>query len=99
MLRVTDSHPEDTPHFLAVDKKKRQVTLTDPAAATNLTTTSTQERGPMVAAPKMFAFDGLYTTEDQQASITIYSILITTHQPTYFIITVFHLSLSYSYCY
>ncbi|KAL5279541.1 KIF26B family protein [Megaselia abdita] len=69
MLRVTDSHPEDTPHFLAVDKKKRQVTLTDPAAATNLTTTSTQERGPMVAAPKMFAFDGLYTTDDQQTDI------------------------------
>lgn len=76
MLRVTDSHPEDTPHFLAVDKKKRQVTLTDPAAATNVTTTSTQERGPMVAAPKMFAFDGLYTTDDQQAR---YSILFYYH--------------------
>lgn len=69
MLRVSDTHTDpDTPHFMTVDKKKRQVTLTDPAAASNLAACSSQERGPMVAAPKMFAFDNLFTAEDQQVS-------------------------------
>lgn len=67
MLRVSDTHTDpETPHFMTVDKKKRQVTLTDPAAASNLAACSSQERGPMVAAPKMFAFDNLFTAEDQQ---------------------------------
>lgn len=54
-------------HFLSADKKKRQVTLTDPATITSAA--STQERGPMVAAPKMFAFDGMFTSDDSQADI------------------------------
>ncbi|XP_013098033.2 kinesin-like protein CG14535 isoform X2 [Stomoxys calcitrans] len=70
MLRVSDTHTDtETPHFMAVDKKKRQVTLTDPAAASNLAACSSQERGPMVAAPKMFAFDNLFTAEDQQSDV------------------------------
>ncbi|XP_058977156.1 kinesin-like protein CG14535 isoform X2 [Musca domestica] len=70
MLRVSDTHTDpDTPHFMTVDKKKRQVTLTDPAAASNLAACSSQERGPMVAAPKMFAFDNLFTAEDQQSDV------------------------------
>ncbi|XP_055848666.1 kinesin-like protein CG14535 isoform X1 [Episyrphus balteatus] len=70
MLRVSDSHmDEEHPHFMAVDKKKRQVTLTDPSAATTVAASTSQERGPMVAAPKMFAFDSLFTAEDQQSDI------------------------------
>ena len=68
MLRVSDNpiqQPNDqvTPSFMSIDKKKRQVTLTEPQAAT---TTNAQERGPMVSAPKMFAFDSLFTSEDSQ---------------------------------
>lgn len=67
-----DSHSNTTnssaqPHFLSADKKKRQVTLTDPTSIS--TATATQERGPMVAAPKMFAFDGMFTSEDTQAEV------------------------------
>lgn len=70
MLRVSDTHNDpEQPHFMSVDKKKRQVTLTDPAAASNMAASSSQERGPMVAAPKMFAFDSLFTAEDQQVII------------------------------
>ncbi|CAD7080007.1 unnamed protein product [Hermetia illucens] len=72
MLRVSDSpsvtDDDARPHFMTVDKKKRQVTLSDPTTCTAVASTS-QERGPMVAAPKMFAFDGLFTTEDLQSDI------------------------------
>lgn len=69
MLRVSDTHTDtEQSHFMTVDKKKRQVTLTDPTAASNVAASTSQERGPMVAAPKMFAFDSLFTAEDQQVS-------------------------------
>lgn len=80
MLRVSDDPPKASapageepqsqmqPSYLTVDKKKRQVTLCE--TQTNLAGSSaaTQERGPMVSAPKMFAFDALFTTEDSQVS-------------------------------
>lgn len=81
MLRISDNAPTApaapdnsstgaaavaAPHYMCADKKKRQVTLTDPAT---LTPAATQERGPMVAAPKMFAFDGLFTGDDTQADV------------------------------
>ena len=68
MLRIPDNAPTETaiPHYLCIDKKKRQVTLTDPAT---IVPTGSQERGPMVAAPKMFAFDGLFTGDDSQADV------------------------------
>ncbi|XP_067623434.1 kinesin-like protein CG14535 [Eurosta solidaginis] len=70
MLRVSDAHNDtENPHFMTVDKKKRQVTLTDPSAANAVAALTSQERGPMVAAPKMFAFDSLFTSEDQQSDI------------------------------
>ncbi|XP_065081385.1 kinesin-like protein CG14535 [Ochlerotatus camptorhynchus] len=60
-------------NYLTVDKKKRQVTLceTQPnlACGGGTSASSTQERGPMVSAPKMFAFDALFTTEDSQHDI------------------------------
>lgn len=73
MLRISDNQPPSNdsastvPHYLCIDKKKRQVTLTDPSTA--IANVSAQERGPMVAAPKMFAFDGLFTVEDSQSDI------------------------------
>lgn len=68
MLRVSDNQPEDkTVSYLSIDKKKRQVTLSEPTLSqTPQSLTSAQERGPMVSAPKMFAFDALHTSEDSQ---------------------------------
>lgn len=91
MLRISDSAPLDStsPHYLCIDKKKRQITLTDPTTipltittqaadetntsvsdgAGNTTTNVVQERGPMVAAPKIFAFDNLFTNDDVQTDV------------------------------
>lgn len=69
MLRVSDSQPEAEKNVsgLVIDKKKRQVTLSEPTTAqTPQASTSAQDRGPMVSAPKMFAFDALHTSEDSQ---------------------------------
>uniref|UniRef100_A0A182W6H7 Kinesin motor domain-containing protein n=1 Tax=Anopheles minimus TaxID=112268 RepID=A0A182W6H7_9DIPT len=85
MLRVSDDPPRQAstgeqqdqsapgststtpaPTYLTVDKKKRQVTLTE--TQSNVTM-APSERGPMVSAPKMFAFDALFTTEDSQQDI------------------------------
>ncbi|XP_060655199.1 kinesin-like protein CG14535 isoform X2 [Drosophila nasuta] len=74
MLRVADKASSISnsitnsgePHFMALDKKKRQVTLTDPK---NVCVPQAQERAPMVAAPKMFAFDNLFSAEDKQSDV------------------------------
>lgn len=73
MLRVIDNPPDgDKSSYLSIDKKKRQVTLSEPTAqTTNTMTQSTnatnlQDRAPMVSAPKMFAFDALHTSDDSQ---------------------------------
>lgn len=68
MLRVSDNQPEGEKNasYLSIDKKKRQVTLSEPTSQTPQPSTSAQERGPMVSAPKMFAFDALHTSEDSQ---------------------------------
>lgn len=76
MLRISDAVPGDPTktHYLCIDKKKRQITLTDPATiASNTTATAvagTQDRGPMVSAPKIFAFDNLFTHEDPQSDVS-----------------------------
>jgi kinesin family protein 26 len=62
MLRVTDS-AEDKDSCLLIDRKKRQVTFTEPVTQATATS-SVQDRAIMVSAPKMFAFDGLFTDED-----------------------------------
>lgn len=82
MLRISDYPPENsTSSFLSIDRKKRQVTLSESTSITNIPSTSPtlnasstqeRERGPMVAAPKMFAFDSLFTNEDTQVSPNIY---------------------------
>ncbi|KAH8260314.1 hypothetical protein KR026_009297, partial [Drosophila bipectinata] len=71
MLRVAErdrSAAGGEPDFMALDKKKRQVTLTDPRNVYP-PPQAAQERGPMVAAPKMFAFDNLFTAEDKQSDV------------------------------
>lgn len=70
MLRVSGSTPEGdkSESYLTIDKKKKQVTLSEPQSTGPNPSTSAQERGPMVAAPKMFAFDALHTKDDSQVS-------------------------------
>lgn len=69
MLRVADNQNDSlNPSNMSIDKKKRQVTLSEPSSGTAAVASATQERGPMVAAPKMFAFDNLFTNEDSQVS-------------------------------
>jgi kinesin family member 26 len=70
MLRVSDNQPEGdkASSYLSIDKKKRQVTLSEPTTtpAPQTSTNAQDARGPMVSAPKMFAFDALHTSEDSQ---------------------------------
>lgn len=77
MLRVSDNPPssdgERNVSHLSIDKKKRQVTLSEPMPTQTTTTTTqpstssnVQDRALMVSAPKMFAFDALHTSEDSQ---------------------------------
>ena len=64
ILRVNNSgilDPEK-PFNFRIDQKKKQVTLLDP-------THSKEDSKINVAAPKMFAFDGLYTDEDSQSEV------------------------------
>lgn len=68
MLRISGSIDETQPHFLSIEKKKRQITLNDPASILNAT--SSQERGPKVASPKIFAFDNLFTDDEAQNDVT-----------------------------
>lgn len=76
MLRISDPAPSDPTksHYLCIDKKKRQITLTDPTTMTPNTTVTTtavtQDRGPMVSAPKIFAFDNLFTHDDPQLDVS-----------------------------
>lgn len=50
---------------LKVDRRHKQVTLTDPGAAP-------QGSRVGVAAPKMFAFDAIFTEEDNQVRQVFY---------------------------
>lgn len=63
MLRVS---PGDGGSFFNADKRKKQVTLVDPASGQS---SSAEDRRPTVAAPKMFAFDAIFTEEDSQVSL------------------------------
>lgn len=65
MLRVSGDPSASS--FLSVDKKRKQLTLQEPPA-TSLHQQH-EDRRVGVAAPKMFAFDGLFTPEDTQVFI------------------------------
>jgi kinesin family member 26 len=76
MLRVSDNPPgaeaEKSTSHMSIDKKKRQVTLSEPPPASQSSQSSmqnvSQDRALMVSAPKMFAFDALHTNEDSQVT-------------------------------
>ncbi|KAL0115090.1 hypothetical protein PUN28_010579 [Cardiocondyla obscurior] len=63
MLRVSSG---DGGSFFNADKRKKQVTLVDPTSGQS---SSAEDRRPTVAAPKMFAFDAIFTEEDSQTEI------------------------------
>lgn len=64
MLRVSSGEGGS---FFNADKRKKQVTLIDPASGQSSTA---EDRRPTVAAPKMFAFDAIFTEDDSQVSWT-----------------------------
>jgi len=70
ILRVTSKRPFDGEHsgFFGMDKKKRQVTLLDPSVSRG--EIAMEDRKVGVAAPKMFAFDGVYTSDDTQEEVS-----------------------------
>ena len=73
-LRVANSKISDEKKgsFLNLDKKKKQVTFLDPDVRDRITATHEQEcqRRVDVSAPKMFAFDGVFTEEDGQNDLS-----------------------------
>ena len=71
VLRVAAS-AGNTPCF-QMDKKKKQVTLYDPSTHRN------DDQEGRISAPKMFAFDGLFTDEDPQADVCSSALTDTIH--------------------
>lgn len=75
MLRVaspqaSSSSPEIGSYsFFSLDKRKKQVTLLDPSVCNG--TAAPEERRIGVAAPKMFAFDAIFSQDDSQVNIKI----------------------------
>jgi hypothetical protein len=61
---TTTSDAPTPASFLTVDSRKKQVTLFDPAACGG--TAAPEDRRVGVAAPKMFAFDAIFTQDDSQ---------------------------------
>lgn len=69
MLRVsspsgTSPEKEGNNSFFNLDKRKKQVTLYDPGALNG--TAAPEDRRVAVAAPKMFAFDAIFSQDDSQ---------------------------------
>jgi len=65
MLRVCDNAEEVNGGILGVDQRRKQVTLIDPGV-TGPTGITPEERRVGVSAPKMFAFDGIFSEDDDQ---------------------------------
>ena len=65
------------PHF-QMDKKKRQLTLMDPSSTSAQRCGEGSEEG-RISAPKMFAFDGLFTEEDRQSEVSSSALSDTIH--------------------
>ena len=74
ILRVaaSGSFDEERTRFFGMDKKKRQVTLLDPSVSRG--EIAMEDRKVGVAAPKMFAFDGVFTSEDSQEEVSTASL-------------------------
>ncbi|XP_069772652.1 kinesin-like protein KIF26A isoform X2 [Narcine bancroftii] len=70
MVRICPSQgasdTSESMSFLKVDSRKKQITLYDPAVSGHLSST---HRRTVVAAPKMFAFDAIFTQDASQAEV------------------------------
>ncbi|XP_078263274.1 kinesin-like protein KIF26A isoform X2 [Rhinoraja longicauda] len=70
MVRICPSHgandTSESMSFLKVDARKKQITLYDPSVSGHLSST---HRRTVVAAPKMFAFDAVFTHDASQAEV------------------------------
>ncbi|KAF5302808.1 hypothetical protein FQA39_LY01988 [Lamprigera yunnana] len=72
MLRVAtppgSSSPENGSfnNFFNLDKRKKQVTLVDPSTCGSI---APEDRRVGVAAPKMFAFDAIFSQDDSQTDV------------------------------
>ena len=81
---IDDSKPGSS-SFFQMDKKKKQVTIFDPtlmkndAASNPSNNVENSDRRIDVAAPKMFAFDGLFTDEDSQNDVSTCALTDTIH--------------------
>ncbi|KAG5881783.1 hypothetical protein JTB14_033143 [Gonioctena quinquepunctata] len=53
--------------FFSLDKRKKQVTLTDPSVCNG--SAAPEDRRVGVAAPKMFAFDAVFSHDDSQTEV------------------------------
>lgn len=51
-------------NFFSLDKRKKQVTLVDPSILNG--SSAPEDRRVGVAAPKMFAFDAIFSQDDSQ---------------------------------
>lgn len=56
-------------NFFSLDKRKKQVTLVDPSVLNG--TPAPEDRRVGVAAPKMFAFDAIFSQDDSQVSCLV----------------------------
>ena len=54
--------------FFSLDKRKKQVTLVDPSTCNGGGSAAPEDRRVAVAAPKMFAFDAIFSQDDSQVS-------------------------------
>ncbi|XP_050299307.1 kinesin-like protein CG14535 isoform X2 [Anthonomus grandis grandis] len=54
-------------HFFSLDKRKKQVTLVDPSILNG--SSAPEDRRVGVAAPKMFAFDAIFSQDDSQSEV------------------------------
>ncbi|KAJ8290381.1 hypothetical protein GJAV_G00012140 [Gymnothorax javanicus] len=70
MMRICPSqgphHTVESMSFLKVDQRKKQLTLHDPTAGAQ---SNSGHRRAAVAAPKMFAFDAVFTQDASQAEV------------------------------
>ena len=69
MLRVCPVLELSGHQFLSMDERRKQVTVYDPASCG--ITTAANRRPGMISAPKMFAFDAVFSQDDALVSSVI----------------------------
>ncbi|XP_040570615.1 uncharacterized protein [Lepeophtheirus salmonis] len=70
LLRVAPSQSsQNHDNFFNLDKRKRQITLYDPASIHRTQSTPSPSQ-TLLSAPKMFAFDGVFSSHDSQEEIS-----------------------------